>query len=287
MVFGWVQDDGATNAGPAPLFQSEEAMKTSIQNSARALTDDDYEKLFSLYPAKSFEEDVRNYEARKAENDPVAPVHYFRVARIMQDLLSTCSSIDFGFEMAKQSQTVDGFSGVYHYVLNQSMVTPLFHAAGMPYLGAIHGSDLNYLYNNMFPRDQISESDRHVSDTLISSFVNFAHTGRPDGEGLPSWPQSFSAPGDLDELGVGADSPSSFNLRVLGGPLGKGVAHLVGRHSLATGEHEGIVQIPLGGEVEYGEMKSRACQDRQREVERENLLERCAFINSLAEKLGH
>lgn len=112
MVFGWVQDDGATNAGPAPTFQTEEDMKTPVRNFGHALTDDDYERLFSLYPTASFEEDVRNYEARRAEDDPVAPVHYFRIARIMRDLLFTCSSIDFGFEMAKQSQNIDGFSGI-------------------------------------------------------------------------------------------------------------------------------------------------------------------------------
>ncbi|KAI0505911.1 alpha/beta-hydrolase [Xylaria bambusicola] len=288
MVFGWVQDDGATNAGPAPLFQSEEDMKTPIRNFAHALTDDDYAKLFSLYPAKSFQEDVHNYEARKAEDDPDASVHYFRIARIMRDLLFTCSSIDFGFEIARQSQDPNGFSSVYHYVLNQSMVTPLFHAAGMPYLGAVHGSDLDYLYNNMFPRDQMSDSDKHVSDTLISSFVNFAYTGSPNSESLPSWPHSFSTSDNLDELESKIDSPSSFNLRVIGGPLGGGAVRMLrGSSNLSSGEQEGIAQIPLGNDVQYGEMKSRIYQDRQREVDREDLLLRCAFINGLAEKLGH
>lgn len=62
-VFGWTQDDGATNAGPAPAFQTEDDMNKSF---AHALTDEDYEQLFSLYSASDFEQDVRNYEARKA-----------------------------------------------------------------------------------------------------------------------------------------------------------------------------------------------------------------------------
>ncbi|KAI1271314.1 alpha/beta-hydrolase [Xylaria sp. FL0933] len=286
MVFGWTQDDGATNAGPAHLFRGEDDMKIPLQNFAHALTGDDYERIFSLYPAKDFEEDLHNYEIRKTKDDPVVPIHYFRVARIMRDLLFTCSSIDFGLEMARQSRALDGFSGVYHYVLNQSMVTPLFHAAGMSYLGAVHGSDMDYLYNNMFPRDQLSESDADASDIFIESFLNFAYTGQPNGEGLPSWLQSFSDPGDLDGSPDELDHPQTFNLRVLGGPLGNGAAYLAKRSSESSAE--GIMQVPLlNSQVRFKEMQSRICRERQREVERENLLERCALINSLAEKLGH
>lgn len=169
--------------------------------------------------------------------------------------------------MAKQSQKLDGFAGVYHYVHNQSMITPLFHAAGMPYLGAVYGSDLDYLYNNMFPRDKLSESDTQVSDTFIESFVNFAYTGRPSSKGLSPWPQLFPAPGDLGESKFESDIPPSFDLRVLGGPLGKGVAHLVRVSSgFAASEHEGTMQIPLGDNMRYDEMKSQFYQDRQREM---------------------
>ncbi|KAI3327484.1 hypothetical protein F4824DRAFT_484687 [Ustulina deusta] len=43
-----------------------------------------------------------------------------------RDLLLTRSSIGFGFEMAKQSQISDDFSGFYHYAPNQSMAhTPI------------------------------------------------------------------------------------------------------------------------------------------------------------------
>ncbi|RWA10711.1 hypothetical protein EKO27_g4386 [Xylaria grammica] len=252
----------------------EEDMKIPIKIFAHALTDEDYERLFSLYPDGDFKADVHNYEARKAEGDPAAPVHYFRIARIMRDLLFTCSSIGFGFEMGRQSLAVDGFSGAYHYVLNQSMVTPLFHAAGMPYLGTVHGSDMDYLYNNMFPRDQMSESDLHVSDTLITSFVNFAYTGQPNGEGLPPWPRSLLGIANRQTLQAQSDGPQSFGLRVLGGPLGNGVARVVRRPvSSAAGEQEGTMQIPLGDNVQYGEMEFHIFQDRQREVDRENLLE--------------
>lgn len=136
MVFGWTQDDGAMNAGPAPLFEDEEAMKVPIKNFAHALTDKDYESLFSLYPPVDFADEVKNYNARKEESDPIAPVHYFRVSRILRDMMFTCPSIDFGYEMSRQSKALDPtFSGIRLYDLNQSMLTPMFKGAGMPYMG--------------------------------------------------------------------------------------------------------------------------------------------------------
>ncbi|KAJ8119588.1 hypothetical protein ONZ43_g3490 [Nemania bipapillata] len=283
MVFGWAQDDGATNAGPAPLFQTEEDMKVPIKNFAHKIDDDDYGNLFALYPAQDFEIDVEHYEVRKAESDPVVPVHYFRTARIMRDLLFSCSSIDFGFEMTRQSQEVDNFPGVYHYTLNQSMVTPLFRAAGMPWLGTVHGSDLDYFYNNIFPRDQMSEEDLKLSDAMIASFINFAYTGRPNGEDDPSWLESFQ---DVDKGRAG--SPNTFSIKVLGGPLGTGAAHLARRSRQYNDNDTVSMQIPLGdGHFEYGEMESPTDRIRKQELTREDLFERCAFINSLSEKLGH
>lgn len=294
VVLGWTQDDGATNAGPAPAFQTEEDMKSPIKNFAHALTDEDYEQLFLLYPASDFEQDVRNYEARKSESDPVAPVHYFRISRIMRDLLFTCSSIDFGFEISRQSKQKDPtFSGVRLYDLNQSMLTPMFHNAGMPWLGAIHGSDLDYLFNNAFPKDEMSESDRQLSEHLQASFINFAYTGDPNKgtivTGASPWPESFSEAED-DIIGhLEKPGCSSMNLQVFGGALGTGSCHLTAelRDTANFKEQEGMVQSPLVDSVHYGEMGSGTPQERQELLEHEKLIARCAFINSLAEKLGH
>ncbi|KAI2464123.1 alpha/beta-hydrolase [Annulohypoxylon bovei var. microspora] len=283
IIFGWTQDDGATNAGPAPMFQTEEDMKAPIKNFAHGLTNDDYERLFSLYTASDFEEEVKNYQARKSESDPVAPVHYFRVARILRDLLFTCSSIDFGFEVSRQSKQANpSFNGVRHYDLNQSMVTPLFHAAGMPYLGTVHGSDLDYLYNNMFPREQMSDQDQRLSDTMISSFISFAYTGDPNDGSSHPWPETFSD-------NIKSTNPSKINLQLIGGPLGTGVGHLSNNkdEDADFDLQDDIMQNPLVDSTRFGEMGSPTIQERQRELQREKLFERCAFINSLAEKLGH
>lgn len=293
-VFGWAQDDGATNAGPAPSFQTEEDMKTPIKNFAHALTDEDYDELFSLYPVSDFQQDVRNYEARKAETDPIAPVHYFRISRIMRDLLFTCSSIDFGFEVSRQSKQQDSsFAGVRLYTLNQSMLTPVFRGAGMPWLGTVHGSDLDYLYNNLFPKHTISGNDQGLSDHLLASFINFAHTGNPNDDivvdGASLWPESF--PDAVTDLEGNAETtgPSHFNLQVIGGPLGTGSCHLNADYdsTISLDGEEASLQQPLSGGLQYGEMKSETSEKRQKLLDHEKLIKRCAFVNSLAEKLGN
>lgn len=294
LVLGWTQDDGATNAGPTPAFQMEEDMKAPIKNFAHALTDEDYEHLFSLYPAADFEQDVQNYEARRGESDPVAPVHYFRIARIMRDLLFTCSSIDFGYHVSQQSKQKDpSFAGVRLYDLNQSMLTPMFHGAGMPWLGAIHGSDLDYLFNNVFSKDGMSEHDRRLSDHLQASFINFAYTGDPNQgtviDGASPWSEAFSEAGEDTAGHPETSGCSDINLQVFGGPLGPGGCHLTtGPHeTVDLDEQQGDLQSPLIDSVQYGEMGSGVSQEKQKVLEHEKLIERCAFINNLAEKLGH
>lgn len=282
IVLGWTQDDGATNAGPAPSFQTEEDMKGPIKNFAHALTDEDYEKLFSLYPAADFEQDVQNYEARKSESDPVAPVHYFRVARILRDLLFTCSSIDFGFHVSTQSrQENPGFPGVRLYDLNQSMLTPMFRGAGMPWLGAIHGSDMDYLFNNVFPKEHMSEQDRKLSDYLQAAFINFAYTGHPNQDnvipGVTIWAEAFPF------------TAEGMNLQVIGGPLGTGSCHVTqaAHDTMNIDQQHGTLESLFDGGVIYGEMDFDAVQVRKKLLEYEKLFERCAFINDLSEKLGH
>lgn len=200
----------------------------------------------------------------------------------MRDLLFICSSIDFGFELWKQSKAQDpSFTGIRHYDFNQSMVTPLFHGAGMPYLGVVHGSDLDYIYNNMFPRDQMSEQDRQLSDAMVASFVNFAYTGNPSGShSLSQWPESFSeASASLSEL----------QLQLIGGPWGTGTCHLKSGlgQTAEFAMQDDSMQSPLVDSLQFGQMPPAILQRRQQELDREKLLERCSFINSLGEKLGH
>ncbi|KAI1455978.1 alpha/beta-hydrolase [Annulohypoxylon moriforme] len=287
-IFGWTQDDGATNVGPAESFQSEEDIKTSIKTFAHALTTRDYDDIFSLYSAPDFEEDVRNYEASKAPSDPTVSVHFFRASRIMRDLLFTCSSIDFGYEISRQSENPT-FPGVRLYDLNQSMLIPLFRGAGMPYIGVAHGSDTNYIFNGVFPESTVSEEDQKLSQSMATAFINFAYTGDPTSAGdehFSSWPESFPDSPKLDKSLV--SGPLNFNVYVIGGPLGSGSSRVSSENTYAyvVGQENDGVQHPLVDSNGYAEMASKTSQMRKQEIDRERLLERCAFFSTLSEKLG-
>lgn len=294
MVFGWAQDDGATNAGPAFLFEEEEDMKVPVRGFAHALTDEDYSHLFALYPASDFQEDVKRYEAEKADSDPAVPVHWFRISRLLRDLLFTCSSVDFGYEISRQSRSLGpGFAGVRLYDLNQSMLTPLFRAMGMPYVGTPHGSDYNYISNGVFPEGQVTEEDKALAESMASSFIYFAYTGDPsvpNDEGFGSWPEAFGAGRLGTDLESEASGPSAVSVQLVGGPLGTGYCRLEVADASAKLAGEKVVlgsmQVPLGMDgAEFGEMESAAFEARKAELGRQRLFERCAFINTLAEKL--
>ncbi|RYC57227.1 hypothetical protein CHU98_g8986 [Xylaria longipes] len=281
-VFGWDHDDGSGSAVPPSSYQGEEDMKVAFKPFAHALTDEDFKSLFLLYPASDFEEELHNYELNKKVSEPIVSINFFRLSRMLRDLLFSCSSLGFGYEMWRQSKSLDPtFPGVRIYDLNQSMLTPMMKSLGMPYLGVCHGSDTHYILNGVFPEGEISEADRKLSRSMAGSFIQFAYTGDPtfaNDEHFSSWPESFSEFGSPDE-----PLPSSISVHLVGGPFGSGSGS-----SRVSSENilAGIAQDVLGGDPEYGEMGSMKSQIRQRIVEREKLLERCRFIDTLHEKLG-
>jgi hypothetical protein len=284
-VYGWSQDDGSGSAMPASAYQTEEDMKLAFKPFAHSLTDDDYKTLFSLYPASDFETECENYALNKKGSGPEATIEFFRLSRVLRDILFSCSSLSFGYEMSRQSKALDPkFPGVRLYDLNQSMLTPMMAAAGFPYLGVCHGSDTHYILNGVFPEGDIAEADRVLARSMASSFINFAYTGDPTVSGdehFNFWPESFPE-GSESETSI----PSSLNLQLIGGPFGTGPGTLKAVMEEKWAMLKDESQIPIGQNIEYGEMKSAASQARQRLIEREKLIERCAFVDTLSEKLG-
>lgn len=130
-----------------------------------------------MYPTVEFEEDVSHYEARKDRYEPDISIHYFRVSRILRDLLFTCSYFDFGHHVIKHSPP--DFDGVRLYNLNQSVLAPLWKGVGMLYIGVAHGSDTNYIFNGVFPEGEMIKEDTRLSQEFTRNFINFAHTGNP------------------------------------------------------------------------------------------------------------
>ncbi|PVI00996.1 alpha/beta-hydrolase [Periconia macrospinosa] len=283
IVYGWAQDDGVSNAGPSHLVQTEEDMIRPIKSFASGLSPKQMSELFSHYEADDFRYELENYEARKEATDPTVSIHFFRLSRILRDMLFTCSSINFSHAMAKQSSAIDGnFPGVYLYALNQSMLTPLWKGAGMPYISVSHGSDHNYIFGGHFPEGEVSPADQKLSEHFVNSFVNFAYTGNPNVQGNSGF-QNWAAVGS-----EGHSISEEIPVQVIGGPLGSGSSRVRvkghGPGDLVPGE-ESAQQI-LGEKVDYEGMKSRTEALRLQQLEREKLIERCTFMNSLAETLG-
>jgi carboxylesterase type B len=54
--------------------------------------------------------------------------------------------------------------------------------------GATHGSEAQYIFQNLLPPRAWTNLDHQVSDMLSSYWVNFATNGDPNGKGLAKWP---------------------------------------------------------------------------------------------------
>ncbi|KAJ8071559.1 hypothetical protein OCU04_001872 [Sclerotinia nivalis] len=287
MIFGWTQDDGAMNVGPGHLIQTEEDMVASIKSFVHAMTPEEYAELFHLYSASDFEE-LDNYTSQNSPTDPDILVHYFRVSRILRDILFTCSSIDFGYHMVKHTQkTIDTtFTGVRLYDLNQSALTPLWKGAGMPYVKISHGSDNNYLFNGVFPEGQLTEEDQGLSEMMARSLINFAYTGKPIGESpsqkqFDEWPESYYEVGNDERL-------KNVKIQVIGGPHGTGSAILKDETDdkrIKKSEKVGNMQQVLSDADTFGSMGLARENERKKLIEQEKLFQRCAYINSLANTL--
>lgn len=79
--------------------------------------------------------------------------------------------------------------------MNQSMLTPIFRAVGMPYIaGAPHGSGYNYISNGVFLEGQATDGDTALVEAMAAPLISFAYSddlNSPDGMGLRSWPKAF------------------------------------------------------------------------------------------------
>ncbi|ESZ97832.1 hypothetical protein SBOR_1777 [Sclerotinia borealis F-4128] len=246
MIFDWTQDDGAMNVGPGHLVVTEEDMKSRIQQFSHAFSSEQFTKLFSLYDAADFEEEKSYYDLNKESTDPDISVHYFRLSRILRDILFTCSSIEYGYHMVKHTRKDKNFdsdfSVVRLYDLNQSTLAPLWKGAGMPYVRVSHGSDTNYIFNGLCPELELSQEDKELSELFTRSFINFAYSGNPiseskDQKQFPAWPESYATIRDTDQ------TPHELNIQVTGGPYGTGSVHL-------TEEAEGE-SIPQVGNMQH------------------------------------
>ena len=78
--------------------------------------------------------------------------------------------------------------------------------------GAPHASEIPYVFGTLTAREgsTLTPEDQAVARMAHSYWVNFAKTGDPNGEGLPTWPR-YAASRDLisisGPMGLRAPAP--------------------------------------------------------------------------------
>ena len=77
-------------------------------------------------------------------------------------------------------------SPVYRYRLDLAAPPSKYH----PDAAAFHSDDIEYVFGTLDtrPGSEWRDSDRKLSEQIMSYWTNFAKSGNPNGPGLPTWP---------------------------------------------------------------------------------------------------
>ena len=160
VIVGSNADEGTTlAAGGAPADVA--AHRAAVERQFGAMADRHHD----VYPATTDD------EARRAYLDSYALRSFGWEMRTWADLMSTVSSPAY----------------LYYF-------TRTAPAADSDQLRAFHAAEIVYVFNNLgripypYANRDYDDRDRALSNTMADTWVRFAATGNPNGEGLPAWP---------------------------------------------------------------------------------------------------
>ncbi len=118
------------------------------------------------------------------------------------DDLTTAQFIALGTWRWADAQVSTGQSPVYRYQFDRPAPPEPNHPQGKY---AFHSDELEYVFGTLDVRQGAAwhPEDRALSAQMVTYWTNFAHTGDPNGAGLPQWPRF-----DKDKMVLHLDSPT-------------------------------------------------------------------------------
>lgn len=187
---------------------------------------------------------VEEFEAQVTENDTFT-AQWYRASRIYRDMHTGCGSLNLTGEFSRQ-----GNNPTYVFAVNSTRLQPVWNSINQSEYQIGHSSDIPYVFNEVIAGGDNSKSAFQLSAEVSESISAFAALGNPS-TSVFDWPAAWSA-----------ESGGDATVFVVGGPYGSGPA--------ALGPGRGVPAT------------SSAEEQRSRALAQEKLVERCAFIDSLA-----
>lgn len=177
LMVGTNTDEGTIFLGILP-FNTPEAFTAGM----RALYGEHADKILEIYPAADMS------ELNAAKNQLITDTWFVRGARGMLTGMDNVSSSAYQYHFTRKSP--------------------------VPGLGAHHGLEIGYAFDNLNPMQQ-QETDRELASAMIRYWVQFATTGDPNIDGLPHWPAYETATDRHLELGDEIKTGSKYRAKVV------------------------------------------------------------------------